>query len=57
MLAKIGGSSDLPKMKVIANTDTATTILVDNESGTAIKTFPVAEACRAAVGKIQLRGS
>ena len=56
MLAQIGDSSDLPKVKVIADTDTATTILADRESGTAIKTFPVAEACKAAVGKIQLRG-
>jgi hypothetical protein len=55
-LGKIGDAAALPKVKTVAETDrTSRTSTEPNENGVFVKEYFVADACKHAAGKIQLR--
>jgi hypothetical protein len=56
MLAKLGDKSHLAKVTIVADNDTANEVVERPQgSGVYTKEFFVADACKAAIGKIKLR--
>ena len=56
-LAKIGNKSHIKKLKILATTDSFKRIREERRGGRiwAVEEYPVRDACKAAMGKIQLR--